>query len=585
MSIPFFDFTGLFDQSWFLFLLVTLFTTTFGKNIVFQKLQIPVITGYMFLGFLCGPYALKLMSVKQVSELGYVNSAALSFIAFSAGAEIYLPEILPLMKPILWVSFFMILFTMIFGTLFSYGMIGTPILSWLDHSGNEACNFGVAMLIATILSARSPTSVLAVVRELQASGPITHIMIGITVAGDVFVLTIFAIVMAMTIGVCSGAPFSAADFFVNITMIPAAAVWGYGMGKVLVVLLQFKKLKHLILPIGFFIVLLCHFILVVTEETSRFTLDIDSLLVCITAGYVAGNSPVREKLVHYFKELSMYIFIPFFTQVGLQLNMPVLIASIGFAILASIVRAFCMFLGTWAGGTKVGLEKDKALRLWMGMMPQAGVSLGLAGIVGTSFPYTFGSEFQSTMVGVILVNQIVGPIGAKFLIKYCGEDGKADEHNDALKHTAMAMHDGHIEDHGPPVEAETQTDVEPFESSTPTEVGAEEGAAPDSARRTRVTKGGVEIVDMRSRTKATASPMGPRDEKELMKEVLMDGFRSLQEGTKSLGRELLGLSSGAGAYQPVNTTDAPAAMPSSPTSNPMMLMFNVITEKDEDVRV
>jgi Kef-type K+ transport system membrane component KefB len=141
---------------------------------------------------------------------------------------------------------------------------------------------------------------------------------------------------------------------------------------------------------------------------------------------VAGNSSKREQLVEYFHELSMYVFIPFFTQVGLQLNLPVLINSLGFSIVASLVRAFCMFLGTTAGGYQVKMPQDRALRLWMGLLPQAGVALGLAGIIGQQFSSTFGNSFQSTVLGVILVNQVIGPVFAKMLIKYCNEDGKSE---------------------------------------------------------------------------------------------------------------------------------------------------------------
>lgn len=140
---------------------------------------------------------------------------------------------------------------------------------------------------------------------------------------------------------------------------------------------------------------------------------------------MAGNSPKRDELVAYFHELSPYIFIPFFTQVGLQLNLPVLINSLGFSIVASLVRAFCMFLGTTTGGHMVNMDQDKALRLWMGLLPQAGVALGLAGIVGHQFNSSFGKSFQSTVLGVILVNQCIGPVFAKILIKYCQEDGKS----------------------------------------------------------------------------------------------------------------------------------------------------------------
>ena len=175
-SLDFFNFDGLWDKSWFMFILVTIFSATLGRNYVFTKLQIPVITGYMFLGFLCGPYVLNLMNVDQIGELGYVNSAALSFIAFSAGAEIYLPEIMPLFRTIMWVSGFMIFFTMFIGTIFTFLVFGTPMLSWMSEK--NGCTLGVSLLVATILSARSPTSILAVVRELQASGPVTHVMIG-----------------------------------------------------------------------------------------------------------------------------------------------------------------------------------------------------------------------------------------------------------------------------------------------------------------------------------------------------------------------------------------------------------------------
>jgi len=282
MSPHFFDFSGLEDHAWGLFLVITIFSATFGKNDLFRFLQIPVITGYMLMGFLCGPYVAGLMNKTQVSELGYINHAALSFIAFSAGAEIYIPEIMPLIKPILWVSGFMIFFTMFIGTAFTYGVGGTSLLPWLE--GYTSCNFGVAMLIATILAARSPTSVLAVVRELKAAGYVTSVMIGITVAGDVFVLTIFAIVQAMTINFCSGGAFDPATFIVNLVMIPAAILWGYLLGWVLVGLLYIQHGKHLILPIGFFTYLICDYILAASEDQSAFEINVDALLICITAG-------------------------------------------------------------------------------------------------------------------------------------------------------------------------------------------------------------------------------------------------------------------------------------------------------------
>jgi Kef-type K+ transport system membrane component KefB len=272
----FFSTAGSQDHAWILFILIVLFSSTFGKNWLFSKLEIPIITGYMIMGFIFGPYAFGVMSIKQTHELGYVNQAALAFIATSAGAEIYLPEIMPLIKPIAWISTLAITFTLVIGTAFAYGVGGTPLLPWLV--GYNSCNLGIAMLIATIMTSLSPTSVLAVVR---ASGPITHIMIGITVAADVVVLTIFAIVQTMTQNLCSGKEFDVATFFVNLLLI---LVWGWLLGHLIVRLLYFKRLKHLILPICFLNYLICEYILAVSAASGDFEINIDALLICISAG-------------------------------------------------------------------------------------------------------------------------------------------------------------------------------------------------------------------------------------------------------------------------------------------------------------
>ena len=327
------------------------------------------------------------------------------------------------------------------------------------------------MLVATILSARSPTSVLAVVRELNAKGPVTDIMVAITVGGDILVLTLFAICLGITRNACSGLAFDAASFFVDLTMILVSFLMGIVLGGILLICLHFPRMENLILPIGFLTYLICDYILAVSEETTKYALGIDSLLVCISAGFVTTNVATEEmhhKFMKYLKDTAKYVFIPFFTVVGLSINLPVLIASLGFSILACVFRAICMFLGTATGGYYAGLEPKIRYNLWIGLMPQAGVSLGLAGVVAGAFPDSFGSDFQSTIIAIILLNQIIGPLGAKYLIKHMGEDGKGTGEKLELN---IIMYDN-IDDHDP-VSVATQTGEEDalvnMESGTSTE--------------------------------------------------------------------------------------------------------------------
>ena len=116
-------------------------------------------------------------------------------------------------------------------------------------------------------------------------------------------------------------------------------------------------------------------------------------------GFIAGNSNKREKLVLYLKLYSPIVFIPFFSGVGLRLNFPVFIHAIGFSLLASVIRVGCMFFGCIFGGYMSGLDPTVYVNLWMGLIPQAGVSLGLAAVVGSLFHDTFGPDFESTVIG------------------------------------------------------------------------------------------------------------------------------------------------------------------------------------------
>ena len=63
---------------------------------------LPLITGYMVIGALVGPQVLGLIKQEDLLPLGLVTQGALAFICFSAGAELYLPELRALFKQIMY---------------------------------------------------------------------------------------------------------------------------------------------------------------------------------------------------------------------------------------------------------------------------------------------------------------------------------------------------------------------------------------------------------------------------------------------------------------------------------------------------
>lgn len=103
------------------------------------------------------------------------------------------------------------------------------------------------------------------------------------------------------------------------------------------------------------------------------------------------------------------------------------------------VRALCFAIGSYAGGHYAGGMPERHKRtMWSSMLTQAGVSLGIAAEVALAFPSPeWGNDFQSTVISVILFNQVVGPILCKWAIKHNGEAGLArDDEEDEHEHAS-----------------------------------------------------------------------------------------------------------------------------------------------------
>jgi hypothetical protein len=59
-------------------------------------------------------------------------------------------------------------------------------------------------------------------------------------------------------------------------------------------------------------------------------------------------------------------------------------------------------------------------RLWMGLVSQAGVTFGLAAIVGRTFP-GMGPQLETLFVAVVTVNELIGPILTRRALAGAGE--------------------------------------------------------------------------------------------------------------------------------------------------------------------
>ncbi len=78
---------------------------------VFQRLKLPLITGFLAIGLVSGPEFLGIINEEALQGLSFINDIALAFIAFAVGSELYLKELRSRMKSIITMTITQILLT------------------------------------------------------------------------------------------------------------------------------------------------------------------------------------------------------------------------------------------------------------------------------------------------------------------------------------------------------------------------------------------------------------------------------------------------------------------------------------------
>jgi len=107
---------------------------------------------------------------------------------------------------------------------------------------------------------------------------------------------------------------------------------------------------------------------------------------------------------------------------------------------ATVVRAGGIYAGSLLGARIARLEKSVARRLPIGMLPQAGVAIGLADLVQRTHP-AWGAAASALILGTVMINQLVGPVLFRFALQRAGEAGRSDvaEHAVRPPHASLTI--------------------------------------------------------------------------------------------------------------------------------------------------
>ena len=388
----------------------------------FTRAHLPLISGFLLAGIFVGPFVLNLVPVDSIAPLHFVDEVALGYIAFAAGSELYIKELRGRFKSIGWVTAGNTLIVPSIGSLAIFFLADyIPFMQSMSPAERAA----VALLGGAILLARSPSSVIAIVNELRAKGPFTQTIVGVTMLIDVIVIIVFTVNLEIADAIMTHLSFNIGFMILLVFELLLSLAIGFLVGKILQLILSRHVSRYLkygaILLTGYGVFVLSTAVRTYSHEFIPFELLLEPLLICMIGSfYVTNFTSFRIESTKRLQDMSLPIYVAFFTLTGIALELDVLADAWLIALALFAVRLVSIFIGSLGGGIAAGDPMRRNRLTWMAFVTQAGVGLGLAKEVAVEFP-GWGEEFATIIISVIVLSQIIGPPFIKWAINRVGE--------------------------------------------------------------------------------------------------------------------------------------------------------------------
>lgn len=387
----------------------------------FNKMKLPWITGYIVAGLFLGPYFLKFYSQDSVMALGFLNNLALAFIAFCAGGELKIQNLLKKLKSIIILISGVTIVVFLGVTLTVFAI--SSIIKFMSGY-NPIIRLAISAIFGVIAVARSPSSAIAIISETKAKGEYTNLVLSVTIVMDVIIIILFAVIISVCQLALAGGGSVDPNFLLTLVFqIAVALILGFFLGKGVIFLINKVQVEFpvVIIAMGFLVIKFCHLFGEYLHQSHEISLNLEPLLICMVAGFTVQNfSKHGATFLEGMDRVSFPIYVAFFTITGASINFNILKAGWFLGFIVVIVRTIMIYFGCYISGKFSGDKPEIYKNTWLGFITQAGLSLGLLSEVARRFP-EFGTPIQSILIAAITLNQIIGPVTFKYGLHKLGE--------------------------------------------------------------------------------------------------------------------------------------------------------------------
>lgn len=361
---------------------LTLLLGLIGGKLAKQSPFLPIISGYIAVGFLVGPGAFNIVTPSLLSGANKFIDIALGFILFALGRHLHirwLQHDLGILKMAMTESCLTFIFVFMLFSAFHF--------PWLH-----------AALAATIAIATSPAVIMMVADEFSSKGPVTRRTLILTSLNNLFAILLFNILLPMTLSDKLSHLIVHISYRLFGSILLSTAIFvitlgvAYFIGK--------RKENQLILLIG------CMMFAIGLADI----LQVSSMLTLFTLGVSARNFNYKGLLIEVeFGWLAKLFLVLLFVITGIHLQIKGLWETTLIVLAFLLIRTLTKSFGVWTFAKTSQLTSQQAWSLCFALTPMAGLAVGMSNVI-LYFNSELGNQLMTIITTAIAILNIFGPI-------------------------------------------------------------------------------------------------------------------------------------------------------------------------------
>lgn len=365
---------------------------------VAQYLKLPAVTGYLLAGFLLGPSVLNLLSADVSNTFTIVTEFAIGLLSISVGMELHRHVLKNNGRTLLTVS--------LGNTLISFILV-TAVTYFLGM------DFSQAVILGAVSLTISPSGVIEIIKERRASGEMTNTLLNLVALDNLIAITLFGLVLSL-VESSMQPTFAYMDVMLSIVRdIGLGLVFGALTGFVFAYFVEKQVLQDKLLVIIIAVIMI--------NNGLAQLLGLSAVLMCIFSGIAITNlTNNRTRVASTFERINLPVNVMFLTLSGAHIELGIIyqvgLIGLGYIVSRLVGRAG----GAYIFAHLTDLKESTKKNIGLGLVPQAGIAIGLVTIAEQTIPAMAGTLSGVLLTGVILF-EVIGPLIVEKGLERAGE--------------------------------------------------------------------------------------------------------------------------------------------------------------------